>query len=127
MSDIVSVPGSSAVFLEGLCTYANAAKTARLGVPAALIETHGAVSPQVAAAMAEGVAKTSGATVGISTTGIAGPDGGIPEKPVGLVYVGVCINGKTTTAKFNITGNRDEVRVRAASLALDVLRRRLTL
>ena len=125
MSHIVSVPGSSAVFLEGLCTYSNAAKTARLGVPAALIEAHGAVSPQVAAAMAQGAAKTGGASVGISTTGIAGPGGGTPEKPVGLVYVGVCINGKTTTEKFNITGNRDEVRVRAASHALDALRRRL--
>ena len=126
-SDIVSVPGSSAVFLEGLCTYSNAAKIARLGVPAALIETHGAVSPQVAAAMAEGVAKTSGASVGISTTGVAGPGGGTADKPVGLVYVGVCINGEATTEKFNLTGNRDEVRVRAASHALDALRRRLML
>jgi len=125
MSELVSVAGCSSVFLEGLCTYSNEAKIARLGVPATLIEEHGAVSAEVAAAMAEGVAKTAGATIGISTTGIAGPDGGTADKPVGLVYVGLYVNGETETVKFNITGSRNEVRIRAANLALDMLRRQL--
>jgi len=125
MSELVSVAGCSSVFLEGLCTYSNAAKIARLGVPAALIEKYGAVSAEVAAAMAEGIAKTAGTAIGISTTGIAGPDGGTAEKPVGLVYAGLYVNGKTETVKFNITGSRNEVRLRAANLALDMLRRNL--
>jgi len=125
MSELVSVAGCSSVFLEGLCTYSNDAKTARLGVCAGLIKKHGAVSPEVAAAMAEGAAKTAGTTIGLSTTGIAGPDGGTAEKPAGLVYVGLCINGKTETAKFNITGNRNEVRLRAANLTMDMLRKAL--
>lgn len=126
MSELVSVAGCSSVFLEGLCTYSNEAKTARLGVPANLIQNHGAVSAEVAAAMAERAAEISGATVGVSTTGIAGPGGGTAVKPVGLLYVGLCINGQTETAMFNITGNRNEVRLRAANLAMDVLRQRLT-
>ena len=121
MSKLVSVPGCSSVILEGMCTYSNEAKIARLGVCASLIEAHGAVSPEVAASMAECVAKTSGATIGIATTGIAGPDGGTPDKPVGLVYIGLCVNGKTKTAKFNLTGSRNEVRIRSANLALDFL------
>jgi len=127
MSELVSVAGCSSVFLEGLCTYSNAAKTVRLGVPATLIEKYGAVSAEVAAAMAEGVAKTAGATIGMSTTGIAGPDGGTAEKPVGLVYAGLYMNGKTETVTFNITGSRNEVRLRAANLALDMLRKQLEL
>ena len=125
MSELVSVAGCSSVFLEGLCTYSNEAKTARLGVPAALIEKHGAVSAEVAAVMAEGVAKTAGATIGISTTGIAGPDGGTAEKPVGLVYAGLYINGEVETVKLNIIGSRNEVRLRAAHLVMDMLRRKL--
>ena len=121
-SELVSIPGSSSVVLEGLCTYSNSAKISRLGVDVSLIKSHGAVSAQVAAAMAEGVQKTSGASIGISTTGIAGPDGGTTEKPVGLVYIGLCINGKTKTEKFNLIGNRNEIRLRAANLAMDMLR-----
>jgi len=127
MSELVSVPGCSSVILEGLCTYSNEAKTARLGVNAELIKTHGAVSPQVAAAMAENVAKTSGAAIGISTTGVAGPDGGTADKPVGLIYIGMHINGETETAMLNIVGSRNIVRNRAATQALDMLRRRLEL
>ena len=125
MSELVSVAGCSQVLLEGLCTYSNQAKINRLGICESLLATHGAVSAQVAAAMAERVAKTAGATVGLSTTGIAGPGGGTADKPVGLVYIGLCINGKTETAKLNLTGNRNEVRVRATNLALDMLRQRL--
>jgi len=125
MSELVSVPGCSSVILEGLCTYSNESKTVRLGVDANLIRMYGAVSAEVAAAMAENIAKTSGATIGISTTGVAGPDGGTPDKPVGLVYIGLCINGKTETAKLNLVGSRNTVRIRASSQALDILRRQL--
>ncbi|MCL2225477.1 MAG: competence/damage-inducible protein A [Defluviitaleaceae bacterium] len=127
-ADLVSVAGCSSVFLEGFTTYSNEAKIARLSVSPSLLETHGAVSPEVAAAMAEGAAKAANATVGISTTGIAGPDGGTESKPVGLVYVGLFIAGRETiTAKFNTIGNRAEVRCRSTMLALDFLRRNLPL
>jgi len=106
-------------------TYSNEAKIARLGVDENLLNTHGAVSSQVAAAMAEGAAKTSGASIGISTTGIAGPDGGTDEKPVGLVYVGLHIDGVSETQKFNLTGNRDEVRARVVNLSLYMLQQKL--
>ena len=121
-ADIVGVPGSSAVFREGLTTYSNDAKISRLQVDAKLIAKHGAVSAEVAAAMAEGVAKTSGAEIGLSTTGIAGPDGGTAEKPVGLVYVGLHMDGETKTAKFQLSGNRNEIRERAKMLGLNFLR-----
>jgi nicotinamide-nucleotide amidase len=125
MSELVSVAGCSSVLLEGVCTYSNKAKTAQLNIDANLITKHGAVSAEVAAAMAEGVAKTADAVIGISTTGIAGPGGGTAAKPVGLVYAGLYVNGESETAKFNITGNRNEVRLRAANLAMDMLRRKL--
>ncbi|MCL2285751.1 MAG: competence/damage-inducible protein A [Firmicutes bacterium] len=125
MSELVSVAGCSSVFMEGLCAYSNKAKITRLGVPANLLQNHGAVSAEVAAAMAERAAKVADTSVGLSTTGIAGPDGGSAEKPVGLVYIGLCINDKVESEKFNITGSRNEVRVRAANLAMDMLRRKL--
>jgi len=125
MSELVSVAGCSSVIWEGLCTYSNEAKTTRLGVDTGLIAKYGAVSAEVAAAMAEGVAKTAGTTIGLSTTGIAGPGGGTEEKPVGVVYVGLCINGKTETARFNTIGSRNEIRLRATNLAIDMLRRQL--
>ena len=122
-SAFVDIPGSSGVIWEGVVTYSNEAKTARLGVHKDLIAAHGAVSPQAAAAMAEGVARTSGADIGISTTGIAGPDGGTAEKPVGLVYVGLHMNGKTTTKELLLPGTRNQVRARAVVAALDMIRR----
>ena len=125
MSQLVSVAGCSDVLLEGLCTYSNGAKVARLGVCAELIAAHGAVSAEVAVAMAQQVVKTSGATVGLSTTGIAGPGGGTADKPVGLVYVGLCVDGEAEAVQFNLIGNRDEVRIRATNLALDMVRQRL--
>jgi len=128
-SAFVDIPGSSATLLEGAVTYSNDAKTARLGVPKDLLNTHGAVSPQVAAAMAEGIARTSSADIGISTTGVAGPGGGTPEKPVGLVYIGLHFNsvnnnnGKPTkTKELRLIGDRNEIRARAVVAALDMLR-----
>jgi nicotinamide-nucleotide amidase len=125
-SNIVAVPGSSAVFREGFVTYSNEAKINRLSVPEDILENFGAVSPETAAAMAEGAAKAAGTTIGLSTTGIAGPDGGSAEKPVGLVYIGLYIEGRDTqTSRHNTIGNRNEVRTRSAILALDLLRRNL--
>lgn len=127
VSELVSVAGCSTVVTEGFCTYSNDAKIARLGVPPELLQTHGAVSPQVAAAMAEGVAKVSGTTIGIATTGIAGPDGGTPDKPVGLVYIGVCIHGQTTVTEHRLVGSRNNIRQRATLLALDMVRNAMAL
>jgi nicotinamide-nucleotide amidase len=124
---LIAVPGISRVLLEGLVTYGNEAKINRLNVPAQLIAAHGAVSREAAAAMAEGAARTSGANVGLSTTGIAGPDGGTDEKPVGLVYLGLHIDGRgTVTEKLTLTGNREAIRRRATKAALNLLRKSLT-
>ena len=124
-SAFVDIPGSSKVLREGAITYSNAAKTARLGVPEDLLVAYGAVSPQTAAAMAEGIAKTSGAAIGISTTGIAGPEGGTADKPVGLVYVGLYIEGSTQTKELRLIGHRNEIRARAVVSAMDMLRQAL--
>jgi len=122
-SAFVDIPGSSIVLLEGAITYSNKAKIARLGVPEEMLAVYGAVSPQTAAAMAEGIARTSGADIGISTTGIAGPDGGTEDKPIGLVYVGLHIKGKgTKTKELRLIGDRNEIRARAVASALDILR-----
>ena len=119
MSELVGAPGCSAVLLEGLCTYSNESKTRRLGVSVQLLEAHGAVSEEVAIAMAECVARTSGADIGLSTTGIAGPGGGTDEKPVGLVYIGIYINGHTSISKLNLTGTRNEIRRQAVDALLE--------
>ncbi|MCL2404648.1 MAG: competence/damage-inducible protein A [Defluviitaleaceae bacterium] len=122
-SAFVDIPGSSNVLMEGAITYSNAAKTARLGISNEMLATYGAVSPQVAAAMAEGVARTSGTSIGISTTGIAGPGGGTVDKPVGLVYIGMHINGKATqTKELRLIGDRNEIRARAVVAAMDMMR-----
>jgi len=122
-SAFVDIPGSSSVVLEGMVTYSNAAKTARLGVSEDTLAAYGAVSPQVAAAMAEGIAYTSGTGIGISTTGVAGPGGGTEDKPVGLVYVGLHIKGIGTQIKeLRLIGDRNEIRARAVVAAMDMLR-----
>ena len=120
---MINHPGVSDVLREGVVAYANEAKVQRLNVDQNLIEKYGAVSAEVAAAMAEGVAKVSGASVGLSTTGIAGPGGGSEEKPVGLVYLGLYIPGQgVTTKKLMLTGDRMKIRNRATITALDFLR-----
>ena len=120
-STLISAPGSSAVFNEGLITYSNESKIARLNISPEIIKTYGAVSPQTAAAMAEGAAKSAKASIGLSTTGIAGPGGGTPEKPVGLVYIGVYVNGQAKTVSHKLKGDRNEIRIRATKLALHML------
>jgi nicotinamide-nucleotide amidase len=122
---ITNVPGSSAYFLEGVQVYSNQAKIRLLDVPASLLEEHGAVSPQVASAMAENVRRISGATFGLGITGIAGPEGGTEEKPVGLVYISLAGMGDTQIEKNLFLGARESVKQRSAQKALDMLRRRL--
>ena len=110
---ITRVSGSSEVFDCGICSYANEIKTKVLGVSADTLQILGAVSSETAIQMAEGVKKLSGADIGVSTTGIAGPTGGTPEKPVGTVFVGVCTNNKSYALKLDLSGNINKVNSRA--------------
>jgi nicotinamide-nucleotide amidase len=122
---LTDVPGSSDYFLESAVVYSNRAKTRRLGVPAALIERHGAVSAQVARAMALGIRKTSGADIGIAVTGVAGPGGGTPRKPVGLVYVAVARGRGTRVLRNLFFGGRAQVKFQSSQKALDLVRKTL--
>lgn len=121
-ASLINYPGISSVFMEGLITYSNEAKMERLGVKKETLDKFGAVSEETAIEMAQGVCKKFNTNVGVSTTGVAGPGGGTDEKPIGLVYIGVCINGKTKVKKLNLSGNRFKVRQRAAKEALNELR-----
>jgi len=118
---LVAVPGVSRSFVEGWVTYSNESKTLRLGVPPELIESVGAVSPEVAGAMAEGARRESGADVALATTGIAGPGGGTPEKPVGLVQFAVATAAGTESVHRHFRGSRDVVRRRATQVGLWLL------
>ena len=122
-SALADVPGASSALLEGAVTYANAAKMSRLGVKEETLSQFGAVSRETAAEMAAGIARSSGADIGISTTGIAGPDGGTAEKPVGLVYVGLCFQGQTKVIELHLSGNRRKIRERTVISALDMVRK----
>lgn len=122
---LVGVPGISSVFEGGVVAYANAQKQSWLGVQEALLRSHGAVSAEVAAAMAEGVRRGASTTFGLSTTGVAGPTGGTPQKPVGLVYFALAGPRGTTVEQRIIPGDRELVRERAVAAALDLLRREL--
>lgn len=120
---LTDVPGSSKYFLEGVVSYSNEAKTRLLGVPPELIATHGAVSAEVAEAMAQGIKERTGATFGVSITGIAGPDGGSDEKPVGLVYIGLASDFHVKHRKFIFPGDRERIRFLTSQAALDLVRR----
>jgi nicotinamide-nucleotide amidase len=122
---ITDIPGSSAYFSEGVVTYSNAAKSRLLGVPAELLNSFGAVSAECAAAMAQGVKQASGSDLGLAVTGIAGPDGGSEEKPVGTVFISLATDEGCRTRRFQFNGNRDEIRTLTAWSALDWLRRYL--
>jgi nicotinamide-nucleotide amidase len=122
---LTEVPGASKFFLEGVVAYSNEAKTRTLGVEPMLLLEHGAVSAPVAEAMAEGVRKRAAADFGLSVTGIAGPDGGSEEKPVGLVYIALADDAHTEHRKLMLPGDRSLIRWRASQAALDLLRRRL--
>jgi nicotinamide-nucleotide amidase len=124
---ITAIAGVSPYYLGGVVSYANDAKTELLSVPAELIESHGAVSPEVAAAMAEGVRNRLGATLGLSTTGVAGPSGGTAEKPVGLVYLGLATEEGTQTKRLDIGPEqpRDVIQQRSSKAALNWARLKL--
>ena len=120
---VTDVGGSSAWFERGFVTYSNGAKTTMLGVPADLIAAHGAVSEEVAAAMAQGALARSEARVAVSTTGIAGPTGGVPGKPVGTVCFGWAMDGRVQTQRLVFAGDRQAVRAQAVAHALQELLR----
>ena len=121
---ITSVPGASDVFAYGACTYANGIKQKMLGVKAETLAEYGAVSPETAAEMARGVRAAADADFGVGITGIAGPGGGTPEKPVGLVYVAACSGETTYVQRLMITGRtREVVRISATQRALEMVRR----
>ena len=122
---ITDVPGASACFVGGAVAYSNAVKEALLGVDGENIEQHGAVSEPVARQMAEGVRSFMQTDYGIGVTGIAGPDGGTDEKPVGLVYIAVADGGETVATRNLFTGDRDQVKSQAAVRALEMLEERI--
>jgi len=122
---LTNVPGSSGYFLASLTAYSNESKIDLLGVPEDTIGKHGAVSAETAAAMAEGVRRATGADIGLSVTGIAGPEGGTPAKPVGLVYVARADAGGTVTEELRLRGDRSMIKERAAQTALYLLYRGL--
>jgi nicotinamide-nucleotide amidase len=122
---ITDIPGSSRYFLEGLVTYSNHAKMRLLGVPADVLDNSGAVSSECAAAMASGVRLASGSDLGVAVTGIAGPDGGSEDKPVGTVFIALAAADGCRTKRFQFNGTRDQVRILTAWTALDWVRRSL--
>jgi len=115
---ITNVSGASDYFEAGFVTYSNRAKTSFLGVPEVVIMERGAVSPEVASLMAEGVRRVAGVGVGLSVTGIAGPTGGTVEKPVGTVYIGISCSLGTFVRHFLFTGTRREIKSRTSKAAL---------
>jgi nicotinamide-nucleotide amidase len=122
---LTAVPGSSQYFSGGFITYSNTLKRELLGVPAETLEKFGAVSSQTAEAMAEGARERTGASYAVAITGVAGPDGGTKEKPVGLVYLGVSGPDGTTVLHRRFIGDRERIRVFTTQAALDLLRRKL--
>lgn len=122
---LTSVPGSSKYFIEGVVTYANESKIRALGVDKKMIREFGAVSQQVARDMARGVRHRAKTDLGLAVTGIAGPDGGTEEKPVGLVFIALADDAHTEHKRLMIPGDRELVRWRASQAALDMLRRRV--
>lgn len=118
---LTEIPGASAVFERGFVTYSNESKIELLTVPTFYIEEFGAVSMEVSVAMAEGALLMSKADISFSVTGIAGPDGGTEEKPIGTVFIGCAAKNKNTVfKKFTFNGNRDEIRTQAAIEAMNL-------
>ncbi len=122
---ITNISGSSRYFERGIITYSNESKIFELGVPVEIVRQHGAVSRQVAEAMAFGIRTKSNTDIGISTTGIAGPTGGAPEKPIGLVWIGYSDKLETTALRFTFGGHRRIIKERAAQAALELVRRKI--
>jgi len=124
-SRIINVPGASVVFDRGFVTYSNEAKMQELGVNRKTLEKWGAVSRETAEEMVRGLVERTKTTAGLAVTGIAGPGGGTPEKPVGLVYVSAFLNGRVETLKLNLAGDRQRIRTVSCHNALDLLRKML--
>lgn len=122
---LTNVPGSSEYLERGVVCYSNRSKVELLGVPEKLIETHGAVSPECAVAMAKGIKTISKTDIGLAVTGIAGPSGGSPEKPVGTVYIAMITDKGGRDKGYRFKGEREEIKVLATYAALDMLRRYL--
>ena len=122
---ITSIGGSSRYFLGGAVVYSNALKTELAGVPAEMIDRHGAVSREVAAALAEGIRYRCESTLGVGITGVAGPSGGTPDKPVGLVFHAVASSTGTEVVQRNFPGDRKRIRRFASTMALDMVRKKL--
>jgi nicotinamide-nucleotide amidase len=122
---LTDIAGSSAYFERGVLVYSNQAKQDLLGVPEAILRTHGAVSAPCAEAMVRGICARSGNPVGLAITGIAGPDGGTATKPVGTVFIGVAVSGEVEARRFQFAGDRSSVKWQSTQMALDLLRRRL--
>ncbi len=122
---ITSVPGSSKYFLGGIVCYSDRLKTKLVGVSEKLLQKHGAVSAEVAEALARGVRNQARSTLGLSITGIAGPEGGSPDKPVGTVFVALADGGRGRSDKYRFLGDRERIRWQATQAALDLVRRRL--
>jgi len=122
-SRLINVPGASAAVKSAFVTYCDEEKMRLLGVPKELLDEYTAVSAEVAESMAVGGAKAGRANACLSVTGIAGPDGGTKERPVGLVYIGCYLNGKTVVREYRLRGNREKIREQAVVQALDLLRR----
>lgn len=123
---LTDTPGSSGYFIAGVVAYANSAKSHFLGVPAEMIERHGAVSSEVAAAMASGAMLSTGSDMALSTTGIAGPDGGTDEKPVGTVFLALADSRGCETMELHLAGSREQIRTETACHAIAWLVRRLS-
>lgn len=119
---ITDIPGSSAFFEMGFVTYSNEAKAKLLGVDEETLKTYGAVSDQTARQMCEGAKTVANSDIAVCTTGIAGPGGGSEQKPVGLVFIGVCGRAGTVVKKCNFSGTREEIRSRTAEYALNLVR-----
>lgn len=118
---ITNIPGSSQVFLLGIITYSNEAKNQLLKIPKSVIQAKGAVSYETAKLMAASIAQLSGAAIGIAITGIAGPTGGSKAKPIGTVFIALAEGKKAIAQKFHFSGNRLQIKRKAAGKALDML------
>lgn len=122
---ITQVSGASEIFDESIVTYSNEAKMRELGVKSETLERFGAVSYDTAYEMCTGICRRTGADIGIGVTGIAGPGGGTAEKPVGTVFIGICISGDVTVLENHFNGNRDEVRNKTYEKAFSAVLERI--
>ncbi len=120
---LTRIPGSSSYFLGGVICYSNDVKSSWVDVPREIMEAKGAVSAEVCCALAEGIRRRSGAALGVAITGIAGPGGGSPEKPVGTVHIGLADSSTTRERRFQFPGDRERIRYQATQMALDMVRR----